>query len=286
MMTAPPGFSFSSGITGDGAGPHEAHQAQREQDRHHRPAGCREKRLQFLGLWWSIVESWRGVGLACGEDEAMKDGAVQQWQLVGQWFDACKCSVPCPCSFAQPPTSGDCEGVLLWHIDEGRYGGTSLNALNVVMLGSFVGNIWAEHTDSYAAIFMDATADEEQLAALQMIFGGRAGGWPAMFVEMSASELRGVEVAPIHAWIAEDLSAWSVEVPGRAAATVQALSGPTTPQGARVQSHNLPGAEVGPGQVATWGVATSYRADAFGFTFERSGGSSKHFGFNWSGPGR
>jgi hypothetical protein len=52
-----------------------------------------------------------------------------------------------------------------------------------------------------------------------------------------------------------------------------------------VQSHNLPGAEVGPGQVATWGVA-AYSADAFGFTFERSGASSKHFGFDWSGPDR
>jgi hypothetical protein len=193
--------------------------------------------------------------------------------------------IPCPCSFAQPPTSGDCGGVLLWHIDEGTYGDTSLDGLNVAMLGSFVGNVWAEHTDSYAAIFMDASADEKQLGALQTIFGGQAGGWPARFMEIAAMEVRGMEVTPIRVSIAEDLSEWSMEVPGRAAATVEALSGPTTPDGARVQSHNLPGAEVGPGQVATWGVAT-YRADAFGFTFERSGASSKHFGFDWSGPDR
>lgn len=36
-------------------------------------------------------------------------------------------------------------------------------------------------------------------------------------------------------------------------ATAEALTGPTTPDGARVQVHNAPGAEVGPGQVATWG---------------------------------
>jgi hypothetical protein len=66
---------------------------------------------------------------------------------------------------------------------------------------------------------------------------------------------------------------------------VEALGGRTTPEGARVQSHNLPGAEVGPGQVATWGVA-AYQADAFGFRFERSAASSKHFGFDWSGPDR
>lgn len=215
----------------------------------------------------------------------MTADAVREWHLKGQWFDACKCSVPCPCSFAQPPTSGDCDGVLLWHIDEGTYGDTRLDGLNVAMLGSFVGNVWGEHTDSYGAIFMDAAADEEQLSALQIIFGGQAGGWPVTFGEIAAMEIRGMEVAPINVSIAEDLSAWSVEIPGRASATVEALTGPTTPEGARVQSQNLPGAEVGPGQVATWGVS-AYSADAFGFTFERSGRSSKHFGFDWSGPDR
>ena len=46
---------------------------------------------------------------------------VPQWHLVGDWFDVCKCNVPCPCTFAQAPTYGDCEGVLAWHIREGRY---------------------------------------------------------------------------------------------------------------------------------------------------------------------
>ena len=215
----------------------------------------------------------------------MNADAAQDWRLRGQWFDACKCSVPCPCSFAQPPTSGDCDGVLVWHIQEGTYGETRLDGLNVAMLGSFVGNVWDEHTDSYGAIFMDAAADEDQLGALQTIFGGEAGGWPAKFGKIAALEVRGMEVVPINVSIAEDLSAWSVEIPGRASATVEALAGPTTPAGARVESHNLPGAEVGPGQVATWGVST-YSADAFGFTFERSGVSSKHFAFDWSGPDR
>lgn len=45
-----------------------------------------------------------------------------------------------------------------------------------------------------------------------------------------------------------------------------------------------PGAEVGPGQIATWATATTDRADAYGFSWERSGKSSKHFPFDWSGP--
>ena len=45
-----------------------------------------------------------------------------RWHLTGDWFDVCKCAIPCPCTFAQPPTYGDCEGVLVWHIREGSYG--------------------------------------------------------------------------------------------------------------------------------------------------------------------
>lgn len=217
----------------------------------------------------------------------MTEPAAEQWRLQGDWFDACKCSIPCPCSFAQAPTHGDCNGVLLWHIREGIYGNTHLDGLNVAMLASFVGNVWAgEAEDRFAAIFIDERADEQQRAALQMIFGGQAGGWPAAFGEMFDPEMRGMEFVPINASIADDLATWSVEIPGKASARVEALTGPTTPDGARVQSQNLPGAEVGPGQPsATWGRVTSEQVDAFGFRWERSGNSSKHFPFDWSGPG-
>jgi hypothetical protein len=37
---------------------------------------------------------------------------IPQWNLSGDWFDVCKCNIPCPCEFAQAPTYGDCNGVL------------------------------------------------------------------------------------------------------------------------------------------------------------------------------
>jgi hypothetical protein len=119
-----------------------------------------------------------------------------------------------------------------------------------------------------------------------MIFGGQAGGWPSMFAEL-VNDPRGVELAPITVEVAEDLSTFRAEVPDRVSATAEALSGPTTPPGARVQLHNAPGAEVGPGQVATWAVGTSERVDTpgFGFAWEWRARSSKHFPFDWHGPG-
>lgn len=210
---------------------------------------------------------------------------VPVWHITGDWFDTCKCDVPCPCTFAQAPTYGDCDGVLAWHIREGSYGDVPLAGLNVLMLGSFVGNVWArEHTDSYAAVFLDERADERQREALQMIFGGRAGGWPADLVGMLAPEIRGMDIAPIDIEIDADLGSWSATIPERVEARAEALTGPTTPAGARAQSTNLPGCEMGPGQVATWGRATADRAGAFGFAWDRAGQSSKHITFDWAGP--
>ncbi len=216
----------------------------------------------------------------------MNAPVTHNWFLRGIWFDACKCAVPCPCSFAQPPTSGDCEGILLWHLREGRYGDVPLGGLNVAMLGSFTGNVWSgQHTDAYAAAFFDDRADDDQRAALHTVFGGAAGGWPAEFGTVFGAEMRGMESVPIEVDIADDLASWRMRIPDRAEAVVTALTGPTSPEGTRVEVRNLPGSEVGPGHgPSIWGRTDTDRADAFGFRWDRSGYSSKLIPFDWSGP--
>ena len=118
---------------------------------------------------------------------------VQTWRLTGDWFDVCKCTIPCPCTFAQPPSEGDCEGVLAWHIREGRYGDVPLDGLNVVALGAFEGNIWAGETKVALGMFLDERAREDQREGLQTIFGGQAGGWPGEFASRSATSAGGYD---------------------------------------------------------------------------------------------
>lgn len=211
--------------------------------------------------------------------------SVPQWRLTGDWFDVCKCNIPCPCYFAQPPTHGDCEGTMVWHIREGRYGDVVLDGLNVLALGAFRGNVWAGESKAAIGVFFDERADERQQEALKMIFTGEAGGWPAQFAEL-VGEMRGVELAPIEFAADDDLEWWTAHIPGRVEAQGEALTGPTTPAGQRVQVHNPAGSEVGPGAVATQGVAVMDRAEGFEFRWERSGRSSKHMTFRWSGPDR
>lgn len=208
---------------------------------------------------------------------------VPRWQIAGDWFDTCNCSIPCPCTFAQPPTTGECEGILAWHIREGNYGDVRLNDLSVMAVGAFKGNIWEGKTKVSMAIFLDERADERQRNALQMIFGGRVGGWPAKFASL-IGEVRGMEFARITFHVDDDLASWRAEIPGKLRSSAEALGGPTTPPGKRVQVHNAGGAETGPGGVATYGKSTADSVDAFGFKWNRTGRSSKHIGFNWSGP--
>jgi hypothetical protein len=100
-------------------------------------------------------------------------------------------------------------------------------------------------------------------------------------------DVRGIEYVPIKFEVSNDLSNWSAEIPSKVVAKAEALSGPTTPSGKRVQTINPPGSEVGPGAagaVATWGKAITNEVDAMGFKWEWDGRSSKHIPFDWSGP--
>ena len=213
------------------------------------------------------------------------DTRVPNWKASGDWFDVCKCNIPCPCEFAQAPTFEDCDGILAWHIKKGNYGDISLDGLNVLGLGSFKGNIWAGDgsTKVTVALFFDEKANEQQRSALNMIFSGKAGGFMGEFAKL-IGEVRGVEYAPIKFEVADDLAYWSAEIPGKIVAKAEALTGPMTPPGKRVQTINPPGSEVGPGAIATWGKSLADEADAMGFKWERKGKSSKHIRFEWNGP--
>ncbi|HTH21937.1 MAG TPA: DUF1326 domain-containing protein [Nitrososphaeraceae archaeon] len=210
---------------------------------------------------------------------------IPNWKLSGDWFDVCKCNIPCPCTFAQTPSYGDCDGVMVYHIRKGLYGETPLDGLNVLILDSFKGNIWAGETKVDVALFFDERADEEQRKALDMIFTGKAGGLMGQFAKLFG-KVRGVESAPIKFEIAEDLAYWSAEIPGKVIAKGEALTGPMTPTGKRVQTINAPGSEVGPGTVATWGTAIIDEVNVpdVRYQWKRSGRSSKHIPFNWSAP--
>ena len=209
------------------------------------------------------------------------------WHIVGDWFDNCSCAVACPCTFAQAPDNGFCDGVLLWHVTRGHYGDTVLDDLVFVRVGRWEGDLWAGKVKGRAGIFIDDRADDAQAEALSAIIGGRAGGFMgkvnALFTE--GRTVVGVERARISFEIASDQSRWGVDIAGKVKAWAEALTGPTSNPGEYPRLANAPGSETGPGpQLVTWGKSTECRVDAFGFEFSWGINSAKHIPFDWTGP--
>jgi hypothetical protein len=172
---------------------------------------------------------------------------------------------------------------MVYHIREGCYGDTRLDDFSVMFVAEFDGNVWAGETKITFGLVIDGRADDVQREALRTVFSGQAGGFMANFARVFG-EVRGIEYAPISFAVADDLASWRAEVPGMVKASAEALTGPTTPPGARVQLHNPPGSETGPGQIVTWGTATENLVNAYGFQWNWAGKSSKHIPFDWSGP--
>lgn len=174
---------------------------------------------------------------------------------------------------------------MAYHINKGHYGETPIDGLNLLAITGFKGNIWAGNTKAHMAFFVDERADQNQRHALDMIFSGKAGGFMANFAKL-IGEVRGTSFVPVKFEIADDLSYWSATVPGIVAVRAEALTGPMTPPGKRVQTINAPGSEVGPGTVATWAVATmdEVKTPQVRYSWSRKGNSSKHIPFNWTGP--
>jgi hypothetical protein len=79
-------------------------------------------------------------------DTITTEEKIPNWRATGDWFDVCKCNIPCPCEFAQAPSYGDCDVVLAYHISKGNYGDSQLDGLSVLAIGYFKGNIWAGDT--------------------------------------------------------------------------------------------------------------------------------------------
>ena len=138
------------------------------------------------------------------------------------------------------------------------------------------------HSEPKMGVVMDERADEGRREALQMIFGGQVGGWPARLNKIFGPEMLRLEFAPIEVEIAPDQTSWRVVIPGLVRAEAKACRPNERRQ---ATSDGEPsGSETGPGQVGTQGKATEDNVNAFAFKWDRAGNSSKHITFDWSGP--
>ena len=120
------------------------------------------------------------------------------WQLSGQYMESCNCDYLCPCIYTNPQgevTFDHCTAALIFRVDKGQSGGTSLDGLGFALVIRS-GKVMADGNWVFAGV-VDANADDAQRQALSAIVSGEAGGPPGMIRANLVSDFRGVEFKPI-----------------------------------------------------------------------------------------
>ena len=115
-------------------------------------------------LWGTISLSAIGLLLPFGTQagNAPRQAEAKQageWTAKGTLFEACSCSVPCPCNFGQPPSRGFCHTVYAYRLKTARYNGVVLDGL---VFGGGEG-------DKGAMGFVDARATPAQRSTLEKL---------------------------------------------------------------------------------------------------------------------
>jgi hypothetical protein len=117
----------------------------------------------------------RGVA---GDDNLIEGGP---WALSGTYLEACNCEVICPCRRVGGrqggrSTYGICLGALSWQVVDGHAGGTDLSGSRVVLVCRYDDDEPGSPWDF--VLYLGDEADDQQRAALEAIYMGKAGGTP------------------------------------------------------------------------------------------------------------
>jgi hypothetical protein len=123
--------------------------------------------------------------------------APVQWQISGSYMEACSCDSVCPCptsGLAARPTKGSCDAGLVFHVERGQYGGTTLDGLSFAVLLHTPGPMGQGNWT--VGVIVDERASAPQREALTSIASGQGGG-PMAAVGPLVGRFAGTEAKPI-----------------------------------------------------------------------------------------
>jgi hypothetical protein len=96
------------------------------------------------------------------------------WRIVGEQVVSCNCNWGCPCQFNALPTTGRCEGIGGYQINEGYFGNTRLDGVRFAGVAWWPGAI--HEGNGVWRTIVDEQATKEQREALIALASGQHGG--------------------------------------------------------------------------------------------------------------
>ncbi|WP_247002918.1 DUF1326 domain-containing protein [Halosolutus gelatinilyticus] len=134
----------------------------------------------------------------------------RDWSITGDYVEACNCDAVCQCLWFEPPDDDRCAVSIVWRIADGRYGDVGLSGLHAALLiRSEDGVMLDPDTGWHVVLLVDEAADDEQRAAIEDIYLGRAGG---VFAVAAETHVERAEVATAPFSFTRDGADFAVEI--------------------------------------------------------------------------
>ena len=203
--------------------------------------------------------------------------AGPQWKISGDYLEACSCDSVCPCptsGLAARPTKEACDAGLVFHIERGTHGTTSLDGLNFAVLLHTPGPMGAGNWT--VGLIVDERATAAQREAIVAIGSGQSGG-PMAAVGPLVTKFAGVESRPIQ--IERGGMRRSAAIPGLLDISVDGIPGASPSEPIYLDNVGHPAAS----RLAL-AKASRGHMHAFGINWDdTSGKNNGHFApFSWS----
>jgi len=149
--------------------------------------------------------------------------ADTEWRLRGDYFESCNCDYLCLCQETKgqgAPDKGECIVPLAFMVNEGNFGGESLDGLAFTIFVHTPGPMASG--DWKVGLIIDVRANAKQREALETIGTGKAGGVPGR-IAMLTKEFMGVEYLPIR--FEKSGMNRSIEIPGALDQAIEGVPG-------------------------------------------------------------
>ena len=98
------------------------------------------------------------------------------WEMSGKYVANCSCALICPCPVDSRPNSenGECRGVAVFHVANGKLDDTELSGVDFAFVNFFPSNLTAGGWK--IGVVLDESASDGQASALESILHGEVGG--------------------------------------------------------------------------------------------------------------
>jgi hypothetical protein len=206
--------------------------------------------------------------------------AVEPWTMRGEVFGPCNCDWGCPCNFDAPPTYGNCDGIYVYFVREGRYGDVSLDGLKYAQAGSSPGAVHEGNMTS--VLIIDEAATPEQREALETLWKSGESGLPFDIWNTVTSTWLDTIVTPIDLELDGINSRVKIDGGRICEIAMSRVKNPVTGEKEEIYLDKPTGFTSTRSEL---GMSLVFRFACDGLAFDASGKYAEHAEYEYSGPG-